>query len=117
MSTAAKPVCKTVGPWLKDNLGPCLGGLTGQDWPALKSAVHIVELWCASDSRGRRNAEIAFGAVVSAMQPNLRRLAYHAIAHVADWSHRDKLWQAANLEPLDYSGLCKYERGGSERPL
>lgn len=95
-----KPVSATIARWLREN-GHRLGGLTGQDWPALKSAVHIVELWCASDDSGRRHAAKAFGCVVLAMQPQLRYLAYHAIAHVGDWSHRQELWFDAGLEPLD----------------
>lgn len=105
----SKPVSATIGLWLKDNLGPCLGGLTGQDWPALKAAMHIVELWCAADSEGRVHAAVAFGAVVRAMQPKLRYLAYHGIAHVGDWSHRAELWKAAGLEPLAVMSRCKYE--------
>jgi hypothetical protein len=108
MSTATKPVSATVAKWLRDN-GHSLGGLTGQDWPALKAAVHIVELWCAADSQGRIHAAIAFNACVRAMQPELRRLAYHSIAHVGDWSHREQLWNAAQLPPIDNPGRCTYE--------
>lgn len=107
MSTT-KPVSATIAKWLREN-GWGLGGLTGQDWPALKAAVEIVNLWCASDDEGRECAAKAFGTVVEAMQPNLRHLAYHAIAHVGDWSHRAQLWHAAGLEPLQNPGRCKYE--------
>jgi len=106
--SATKPYAATVAKWLRDN-GMRLGGLTGQDWPALKSAVHIVELWCAADSSGRRYAAMAFRHVVESMQPELRHLAYHAIAHVGDWSHRDQLWQEADLESLENPGRCTYE--------
>lgn len=109
--TTNKPPSQTIARWLREN-GFSLGGLTGQDWPALKSAVHIVELWCASDSDGRRCAAVAFGAVVRAMQPQLRFLAFHAIAHVGDWGHRAELWAQAGLEPLERVPSCKYEPQG-----
>lgn len=107
MSTT-KPLCKSVAPWLKQN-GFALGGLTGQDVPALKSAVHIVELWCYADDDGRQHAAVAFGAVVQAMQPNLRVLAFHSIAHVGDWGRRSVLWAQAGLGPLENVGRCKFE--------
>ncbi len=112
--SATKPPSQTIARWLRDQ-GFGLGGLTGQDWPALKSAVHIVELWCSADSDGRRHAAAAFRAVVLAMQPALRVLAYHSIAHVGDWSHRGELWRAAQLEPIADPGLCAYEPGGAKR--
>lgn len=113
--SATQPVTKTVFPWLRANLGKCLGGLTGQDFPALKTAVQAVELWCASDDRGREFAAQAFGAAVRAMQPQLRYLAFHAIAHVGDWSHRAQLWEAAGLEPLERVPVCVHGPGGSQR--
>lgn len=106
--SATKPPAATIGKWLRDNGHP-LGGLTGQDWPALKAAVQIVELWCSADSEGRLQAAIAFNACVRAMQPNLRHLAYHAIAHVGDWSHRDELWRIAQLPEIHDIPLCTYE--------
>lgn len=112
--SSIKPPAATIGKWLRDN-GHHLGGLTGQDWPALKSAVQIVELWCSSDSQGRVQAAIAFNAVVRCMQPNLRHLAYHSIAHVGDWSHRSELWAQAQLPPLDRIPLCLHEPGGLMR--
>lgn len=108
-STRPKPPCATISMWLRENLGPCMGGLTGQDWPALKSAVQIVELWCSADHESKQQAAVAFGAVVRCMQPNLRYLAYHAIAHVGDWSHRDKIWRDAGLTPLENIRRCKHE--------
>lgn len=106
--SSTKPPSATIAKWLRDN-GHRLGGLTGQDWPALKAAVQIVELWCYSDTNGRRCAAVAFGAVVQAMQPELRYLAYHSIAHVGDWSHRAELWAMANLQPLGRVPACKHE--------
>lgn len=92
-----------------------MGGLTGQDYPALKTAVQAVELWCVADARGRVCAANAFQCAVNAMQPNLRYLAFHSIAHVGDWGHRAELWAQAGLAPLDRVPLCAYEPGGSAR--
>lgn len=108
MSTKYQPPAATVGKWLRAN-GWNLGGLTGQDWPALRAAVSIVELWSSADDEGRTQAAIAFNACVRAMQPELRRLAYHAIAHVGDWSHRQQFWNAAQLPTLENPGRCTYE--------
>jgi hypothetical protein len=108
-STKPKPYAATIAMWLRDNLGPCLGGLTGQDWPALKAAVQIVELWCSADHTGKVHAANAFQCVVNAMQPNLRYLAFHAIAHVGSWSHREQLWQQAGLPVLQRIPRCKFE--------
>lgn len=106
---AVQPVTKTVFPWLKANLGKCLGGLTGQDYPALKTAVQAVELWISADNIGRRHAASAFGSAVRAMQPNLRYLAFHSIAHVGDWEMRHQLWQEAGLETIPALPLCEHE--------
>jgi hypothetical protein len=108
MSAKYQPPAATIGRWLREN-GHALGGLTGQDWPALRTAASIVDLWCSADSEGRVQAAIAFNAVVHAMPPELRYLAYHAIAHVGDWSHRDELWDKAQLSPLEHIPPCKYE--------
>lgn len=115
MSRTPQPVTKTVFPWLKDNLGKCLGGLTGQDYPALKTAVQAVELWVSCDSQGKRHAAVAFQHAVLAMQPQLRYLAFHAIAHVADWPHREQLWTESGLVPLDNIPVCAFGPGGSQR--
>lgn len=104
-----KPVCVTVWAWLKANGFTNTAGMTGQDVPALEAAVQCVALWCASDSSGRKYAAQAFRCCVESMQPTFRRLAYHSIAHVGDWSHRDKLWQAADLETLENPGRAIYE--------
>jgi hypothetical protein len=114
---ARKPYAATIGPWLTENLGKGWAGpLCGQDWPALKAAAHIAELWCAADYHGREYAAIAFGGVVSAMQPGCRYLAFHAVAHVGDWGMRWQLWQQAKLNDADVFGRpgCKY--GPESRP-
>lgn len=105
--SATKPYAATVAKWLRDN-GHRLGGLTGQDWPALKAAVHCAELWMVCDDESRQNAARAFGAAVLTMQPGLRYLAYHAIAHAGDWSHRAELWGQAQLEPLGSIPRCTH---------
>lgn len=111
-----KQISETVFDWLAENGFTRLGGMTGQDYPALKAAAHVIELWSCADSNGRRYAAAAFGAIVRTIQPQYRCLAYHAIAHVCDWSDRDQLWVAAGLEPLSNPGVCSWEPGGSERP-
>lgn len=107
---------KTLPKWLKQNLGTkCLAGLTTIDAVALKAAVHMIELWLYSYGRVRPEIEAGFGAVVRCMQPKLRYLAYHAVAHVGNWEDREKLWGLAGLEPLSNAGLCNYEPGGKLR--
>lgn len=97
-----------VGPWLKANLGPrCLAPLTGTDARALIAAVQIVELW--SEGRSASAAQ-SFRLVVLEMQQHTRGLAYHAIAHVMDWSHRQELWIAAGLPEVTHTfGRCVNE--------
>lgn len=106
-----QPKCQSVRSWLKSNLGKsCLGVLTGTDSRALSAAVQIVELWCYHQTP---EVERAFGLVVQAMQPSARQLAYHAIAHCADWRHRAELWEAAGLPRIEKPWLCSFEDGGS----
>lgn len=109
------PYCVTLFPWLKDNGFNNLGGMTGQDYPALKAAVMIVGLWVSCDGHNKKYAAMAFRHCVESLQPCYRNLAYHAIAHVADWSHRDELWALADLEPLENPGVCDNEPGGRFR--
>lgn len=110
-----QPVCKTLFPWLRENLGKrCLGGLSGQDGKALCAAVQIVELWAYTSDP--RTAAQAFGLCVRSMQESQRHLAFHAIAHVCEWSSRAQLWAEAGLSPIRYP-LCDWEPGGRHRPL
>lgn len=105
--SASQPVCKSLRPWLKANLGKyCLAPLTSTDSRALDAAVHIVELWNFSD-----NADLpgAFGAVVRSMQDNTKELAFHAIAHVCDWHTRQQLWNLAGLPALGRRHMCVHE--------
>jgi hypothetical protein len=105
--SANKPASATIAKWLRVN-GHALGGLTGQDWPALKACAELANLWISSDDEGRHHAAAAFGHAVRAMQPNLWHLAFNAIAHVGDWGHRPQLWHAAGLQPLDYVPRSKF---------
>jgi hypothetical protein len=107
-----KPVCETVFPWLKANLGHCLGGLTGADYRALQAAVQIINLYAYT---GGGDAIRAFGLVVGQMQEKERELAYHAIAHVLDWGDRGKIWLRAGLPRLDAVRVCAHEPGGVRR--
>lgn len=111
-SRPCEPPCKTVLPWLKANLGKrCLAPLTGTDARALSAAVQIAELWTVADMRVV--VAQSFGLVVrSSMQESTRYLAYHAIAHVGDWSFRAELWQMAGLEPIERLPVCAFGPGG-----
>ncbi len=106
------PYCKSLRPWLSANLGPrCLEPLTGTDARALSAAVHIAELYSYHREPGVLEA---FGHIVRCMQPSTQELAFHAIAHVMDWSDRLVVWKAAGLENIN-TRLCNFEPGGSLR--
>lgn len=110
---APKPCCQDLRRWLKANLGQkCLAPLTGTDAKALDAAVHIIELWCYSESPELLQA---FAIVVRAMQRSTQELAYHAIAKCSEWHYRERLWREAGLEPLERVRVCAFEPGGSER--
>jgi hypothetical protein len=102
---APKTPAQTIGPWLKAN-GMHLGGLTGQDWPALKAAAEIMGLYAKCDQRAETHVLSAFAGVVMAMQPSMRHLAYHAIAHALDWHNRAELWHRAGLPRLEHIPRC-----------
>lgn len=109
----AKPVCVSVFPWLKANLGKwCLGVLTGQDYRALRTAAQCVELFANCDSEAEPRALTAFRECVLAMQPEARELAFHAIAHVLDWGDRYRLWALAGLPAFERVRVCAYGPGG-----
>jgi hypothetical protein len=106
----SKPPCETVLPWLKANLGPhCLAPLTGTDAKALAAAVQIIHLW---NHCGEHCLIVAFEQVVICMQPKTRELAYHAIAHVADWHTRAEVWRQTALGAIE-AHVCAFEPGGS----
>lgn len=104
----SKSVADTVLPWLRANLGSsCCAPLTGTDVRALKAAVQILELFSSDhDDRVLK----AFGIVVAKMQPSTQELAYHAIAHVLEWQHRDRIWnEVLHLPKLENIRRCQYE--------
>lgn len=105
-----KPVSQTILPWLKANLGKrWQAALTSTDLSALMAAAHCAELWVRT---GTREVAAAFGQVASVMQPGLRYLAYHTVAHIGEWRDRAFLWEAAGLTALENPGVCAYEPGG-----
>lgn len=53
----------------------------------------------------------AFRACVSEMQESTRMFAYHAIAHLLEWSDRHPIWTAAGLPLPENLGTCRYEPG------
>jgi hypothetical protein len=102
-----KPASQTVASWLKSNLGKtALAATTGTDYKALLAAVQIIELYSYDRDPSLLGA---FGHVVRRMQPSQYSLAYHAIAHVMDWSDRFRVWQGAGL-PTDIKvRRCAFE--------
>jgi hypothetical protein len=51
--------------------------------------------------------------VVEQMQPSARELAFHAIAHAADWGHRYELWASSGLPMFERVRVCAYGPGGN----
>lgn len=89
-----KPHAQTLLKWLRDN-GMRLGALTDHDTRCLLAAVQIAEVWiCSSD---REPIAEAFARVVMQMQDSTKYLAFHCVAHVADWCHRGQLWRESGL--------------------
>lgn len=110
-----KPAAVTIYPWLRANLGPrALAPLTGCDARALQAAVQIIELYSYD-----HDDEVlqAFALVVGRMQDSTQELAYHAIAHILNWSDRYAIWHVAGLPPFENPRTCSFEPGGSGRDL
>jgi len=102
-----KPVSQTLFPWLKANLGKnCLAPLTGTDYSALAAAVHTIDLY--AETRDPSVLE-AFAIIVLCMQSSTQELAYHAIAHVMDWSDRSQIWTTAGLSTPIHLRQCLFE--------
>ncbi len=100
------PPSQTIYPWLKANLGKaCLAPLTSVDTAALEAATQIAAVACHTDAP---EVSRAFGLLVRLMQPATRPLAFHAIAHVRDWSDRWVMWEDAGLGDL-HCPLALYE--------
>ncbi len=106
-----KPVCETVLPWLKANLGNhCLGCLTGYSGRALAAAVQIISAYASCDGRAVPHLMAAFREIVITLDDPERELVYHSIAHVLDWGDRAATWQKANCPPLAQApARCKFE--------
>lgn len=100
---------KEIFSWLKSNLGQrCLAPLTNSDTYALVASVNLSNLISYDSAPAELFA--AYGAIVRAMQPHTRWLAYHAIACELDWSHRNMIWTAARLPEGDKpAGRCEFE--------
>ena len=100
----------TVLQWLREQLGPhALAPLTSTDSQALRAAVEIVRLWATCDEAHEDRLLTTFGAVVLTMQPHCREFAFHAVAHVGDWSTRRELWRKAGLPQFEPNMSCRYE--------
>lgn len=109
-SNKPTPPAASVLPWLRSQLGPrALAPLTSTDTYALQAAVQIARLWANCDEADEQGATQAFRLVVLAMQDHCREFAYHAIAHVADWSTRGELWRRSGLPHLEPVMHCKFD--------
>lgn len=114
------PAAHTVFPWLRCNLGvTALAPLTGTDHMALRAAVQVIELY---QQTGDTPLLHAFRYCVRQMQRKCRQLAYHAIAHVANWEDRAHWWDHAGLwDHCDFRPetvvRCKYEPKPRLRPI
>ena len=98
--------------WLRGNLGRhCVGGLTSTDTAALVTSVGLVNL-ISYESAPPELFE-AYRAIVSQMQPNLRHLAFHAVACELDWGHREMIWAQSGLGARPRS-RCEFEPAAEE---
>jgi hypothetical protein len=93
--TRERPYCQTAQQWVRERLKDrqAFAPLTGQDWRAWTSFVHLVALYGASDDHGQHSAVLAMAACLSAMQPSTRYLAKAVIPHVLDWGHEERIWR------------------------
>lgn len=112
---ADKATCVGLFDWLRANLGRgprdrgVFSALTGTDWRALAAAAHILELYSICNAPAVIEA---FRHVVMQMQPKTRYFAFHAIAFLAEWETRARLWKQAGLsfEDLEHSPRCSGDR-------
>lgn len=103
----SKPVCETVLPWLRENLGErALAPLTGTDHRALAASVQIIELYSGDPDPA---VLAAWGIVVRKMQPTTAELAFHAVAHVMDWDDRARVWRMAGMGDFVPRQRCLFE--------
>jgi len=103
---------KEIVRWLKANCGKtCTGGLTSTDADALVTSVNLTNL--ISHPTAPQDLFMAYRAIVLAMQPHTRWMAYHTIAMELDWSHRNMIWEQACLPEGDKPvHKCAFEPGG-----
>lgn len=103
--------------WLAANCGKrCTAGLTSTDATALAASVTM----CPLVSYESAPAELfqAYRALVMAMQPHTRWMAFHLIAMELDWDHRAMIWCMAKLPDADKPArLAAFEPGGCQRDL
>ena len=105
---------KEIFAWLRSNCGRTLGGLTDTDTAALVTSVNLTNL--IAYPQAPLDLFAAYRAIINAMQPHNRWMAYHAIAMELDWSYRRMVWDHARLDPADIPAFkCAYEPGGSAR--
>ena len=101
---------KEIISWLRANLGKhATAGLTTSDTHALVASVALVNL--ISYQSAPEDLFAAYSAIVQAMQPELRHLAFHAIACELDWGHRGMIWERAGLGEFPRS-RCLFDRSG-----
>jgi hypothetical protein len=100
-----KPVCEAAAQWIREVKGKgVLAPFTGQDFAAFKAFCHALELYCYSDSDGRKNALLCMRHAVLAMQPETRWIARETIPQQLDWDDRAKLWPLIIGDKLTESG-------------
>lgn len=99
---------KEILKWLQANLGRnATGALTSTDVYALVTSVGLCNLIGYESAPPELFA--AYRAIVMAMQPHTRGLAFHAIACELDWGHRTMIWTAAGLMEFKPMTKCQYE--------
>lgn len=101
-------VCKDARAFLKHHLGTAaLAALTGQDERALSAFIHLLDLYCVSDERGRAAALAAMKSVLDCAQPSVLEVFKKCIPHALDWSDEERIWQEVRRErePSDVRGV------------
>lgn len=99
---------KEILAWLRANLGKhATAGLTTSDTQALVASLALANL--ISYAGAPEDLFQAYSAIVRAMQPELRHLAFHAIACELDWGHREMIWERAGLGEPPRS-RCVFDR-------
>lgn len=107
---------KEIFSWLKANLGKhCLGVLTSTDSAALVASVNLSNL--INYESAPEDLFAAYRAIIAAMQPQSRHLAYHAIACELDWNHRRMIWCSAGMAEWIPGSRCVWERRESSDTL